>query len=310
MKMRILYTLAAVLLLNIGNAQQTQLSSLYFNNQILVNPAETGYNDITEIGLSYRKQWSGITGTPSTSWLSGHTALNDRMGLGGVVLFDDMSFIQTIDVKLNYAYHLRLARDLKLSFGLGAGVQQSSIDYSAIIADDYSDEILASADVSGLVFDAQFGGLITFQELKIGFNIPQLMQPRFEQSSSTFETNYDLRSHLNLYLNYKFEINKSISLLPTLFYRKTDASGQMDIFANTLINDNLMLGVGYRGDVGLLANVGFNIKNKFQINYAYDFGQSGFGNGTGGSHEVMLKLKINKKAEEPNEEEEKENLGE
>lgn len=284
--------------------QQTKLSSLYGYNPIILNPAEAGYNNVTDVSLSFRKQWTGVSGTPTTSWISGHTALNPKMGLGGVIIYDEMSFIKNIDVKLNYAYHLKLAKDFKLSFGVGAGMQQSSIDYSSVMADDYSDEILTSGNVSGVMFDAQFGALITFKEFKLGVSTPQLLQPRINANTTSFETNYDLQSHLNIYVGYEGDVNESIKAIPMIAYRRSSASNQIDLLANFLINKTLILGLGYREGVGVLANVGAKIKDKFQVNYNYDFGKAGFGSGTGGSHEIMLKMVLkNKERQAPEEEE-------
>ena len=128
--------------------------------------------------------------------------------------------------------------------------------------------------------------------------VPQLLQPRMEVPTPSFETNYDLRSHLNIYLSYDSEINESIQAMPTVFYRRTNASSQIDVFANFMFNKTLILGLGYREGVGILANVGARINNKFQINYSYDFGKSGFAASTGGSHEVMLKMILQKKEKE------------
>lgn len=297
MKM-IRYTLAlliASLATSVTNAQQTQLSSLFPYNKVIVNPAEAGYNNLTDISLSFRKQWTGITGTPTTSWITGHTALNEKMGLGGVVIYDEMDFIKNIDAKLSYAYHLKLAKDFKLSFGLGIGIQQSTISTESVIADDYTDEILANGNTSGVLFDAQFGTLISYKDFRLGVNAPQLLQPRLTVPTPSFETTYDLRSHLNVYLCYDSKINEQIKAIPTVFYRRSNASSQFDVFANFEFNKTLILGLGFREGVGVLANVGAKIKDKFQINYAYDFGKSGIGSNTGGSHEVMLKLIMNKK---------------
>ena len=70
------------------------------------------------------------------------------------------------------------------------------------------------------------------------------------------------------------------------------------MFANFEFNKTLILGLGYREGVGVLANVGAKIKDKFQVNYAYDFGRAGFGSGTGGSHEISLRMLLKKKEKE------------
>lgn len=290
--------LCSLAICNLLSAQQTQLSSLFTYNPVLVNAAETGYNNVTDVSLSFRKQWTGISGTPTTSWISGQTALNEKMGLGGILIYDEMAFIKNLNARLNYAYHLKLAKDFKLSFGLGLSLQQSTITTDGIVADDYSDEVLMAGNTSGILFDAEFGTVITFKDLRLGLNTPQLLQPRITVPTSSFETTYDLRSHLNVYLAYDYKFNEQVKATPMLFYRRSNASSQFDFFANFEFNKSLILGLGYREGVGVLANVGMRIKNKFQINYAYDFGKSGFGSNAGGSHEIMLKLILNKKEKE------------
>ncbi len=83
-KYKYLLLVLAVFTIGISNAQQTQLSSLYTYNPILVNPAESGYKSVTDITVNYRKQWLNYVGAPSTAFVSGHTALNKKMGIGGV----------------------------------------------------------------------------------------------------------------------------------------------------------------------------------------------------------------------------------
>jgi type IX secretion system PorP/SprF family membrane protein len=290
-----LIVVSSILFSGILNAQQTQVSSLYNYNPILINPAETGYNKTTDIGLNYRRQWTNYTGAPSTGWLAGHTNLNEKMGIGGVVLYDEMAFIKNIDAKLYYAYHLKLAADFKLSFGLGLGIIQNSINFSDIKADDYTDEIISGGNVSGTMFDATFGTVINFKDFKLGVSLPQLLQGKVAIPSSNIEANYNLKSHLNVNASYDFEINNHVTFLPSVMYRRSKASSQFDVFTNFMFNKQIFLGIGYRQGVGIMANVGMKLKEKIQLNYLYEFGKSGFASSTSGTHEIMLRYVIGKK---------------
>jgi type IX secretion system PorP/SprF family membrane protein len=289
-----LLVVTGILISGIVNAQQTQLSSLYNYNPILVNPAESGYNRATDVGLNYRKQWTNYIGAPTTAWVSGHTNLGGKMGIGGVVLYDKLAFITNIDAKLTYAYHLKLAADFKLSFGIGLGIIQSSLDFSDIKADDYSDEIISGGNVSGTMFDANFGTVITFKDLKLGISLPQILQGSTEIPSTNIQTSYNLKSHLNVYANYDYEINNSVTFIPTVMYRRSKASSQFDVLANFMFNKQVFLGIGWRQDVGIIANVGIKLKEKIQLNYAYEFGKKGFASSTNGTHEIMLRYVLGK----------------
>jgi type IX secretion system PorP/SprF family membrane protein len=291
-----LIVLSGILFSGVLSAQQTQISSLYNYNPILVNPAETGYENTTDIGLNFRKQWTGYSGAPSTGWIAGHTNLKEKMGIGGVVLYDEMAFVKNIDAKLYYAYHLKLAADFKLSFGLGLGIIQNSLDFSDIKADDYTDEIITGGQVSGTMFDATFGTVINFKEFKLGVSLPQLLQGKVAIPTSNVEANYNLKSHLNVVGSYEYEINNQITFLPTVMYRRSKASSQFDVFANFMFNKHVFLGLGARQGVGVIANFGIKLKEKIQLNYAYEFGKSGFASSTNGTHEIMLRYVLGKKS--------------
>ena len=278
------------------NAQQTQLSTLYTYNPIMVNPAETGYNNTTDIGLNYRKQWTGYTGAPSTGWITGHTNLGEKMGIGGVVIYDELAFMKNIDAKLHYAYHLKLAKDFKLSFGLGLGIIQNSLNFSGIKADDYTDEIISGGNVSGTMFDANFGTVVNFKDIKLGISLPQILQSKVAIPTTNIQADYNLKSHLNVYASYDYEMNASATLIPTTTYRRSNASSQFDVFANFLLNKQIMLGLGYRQQVGLIFNAGLIVKEKIHLNYAYELGKQNMASGTGGTHEIMLRYVIAKKS--------------
>lgn len=291
---KLLIILSGILFSVTVNAQQTQVSSLYNFNPILVNPAETGYKKTTDIGINYRKQWTSYTGAPSTGWIAGHTNIKEKMGMGAVVLYDEMAFIKNIDAKLYYAYHLKLAADFKLSFGLGLGIIQNSIDFSDIKADDYTDEIITGGTVSGTMFDATFGTVINFKEFKLGISLPQLLQGKVAIPTNNLEANYNLKSHLNIYGSYDYEINDQVNFLPTVMYRRSNASSQFDIFANLMFNKQIFLGFGVRQQVGLILTAGVKLKEKIQLNYAYEVGKNGFASNTSGTHEIMLRYVIGK----------------
>jgi len=57
-------------------AQQTFRLSQYMQHNYVFNPAAAGMNDLSSIGVTYKKMWEGIEGGPQTTLLFGDTYLN------------------------------------------------------------------------------------------------------------------------------------------------------------------------------------------------------------------------------------------
>ena len=73
-------------------AQQALQFSQYFSNQLVLNPAYAGADNSLSLTAVHRNQWSGVTGAPKTSTLSGHTVFkNARTGLGAILLLDEIN---------------------------------------------------------------------------------------------------------------------------------------------------------------------------------------------------------------------------
>ena len=51
-------------------AQQKPYYTQYILNNYILNPALSGIENYTDVKLSYRSQWAGINGAPTTMYLS------------------------------------------------------------------------------------------------------------------------------------------------------------------------------------------------------------------------------------------------
>src|SRR5687768_11197562 len=93
-------------LVSVANAQQLQTSSMYDMQGILHNPSVTGVQDNNMIGVSYRTQWSGISGSPKTATVFGSFKLpKQNMGLGGYVYNDRTGPTSRTGLVLSVAKH-------------------------------------------------------------------------------------------------------------------------------------------------------------------------------------------------------------
>ena len=98
-------TLAFAALLSVGlHAQHTPLTTQYLFNGLLINPAYAGSRDALTANLTYRQQWVGFEGAPTTQILSVHSPVNGKhIGLGLMVYNDRIGVSRETGVMTNYA---------------------------------------------------------------------------------------------------------------------------------------------------------------------------------------------------------------
>src|SRR5688572_90326 len=103
-------------------AQQDPLYSQYINNPFVLNPAYAGMTNNLNTSVSYREQWTGLEGNPTTLNANGDVSLSgNRMGAGLMIVSDKIGSTSVNEFYGSYAYRIRLVRNTTLSFGLQAG---------------------------------------------------------------------------------------------------------------------------------------------------------------------------------------------
>ncbi len=82
-------------------AQQDPLLSQYQFNQLPINPAYAGVNDVASFDLQYRSQWGGVEGAPTTILLSGNSSFfQNQVGLGFSLVHDQVGINTNTNLNL------------------------------------------------------------------------------------------------------------------------------------------------------------------------------------------------------------------
>jgi type IX secretion system PorP/SprF family membrane protein len=275
---------------NKTQAQQQTRYSQFMWNEFAINPAFTGGLNYNPIQLSYRKQWQGFNGSPETFTFGGHSAINSKMGLGGMIFKDNMGgAISQTGLMLNYAYHLKLNEESRLSFGVGAIVNQFSFNNTKINPMDVTDPSFQGGLQKSTNLDASFGLLYKYKEkLKIGFSSLQLIQSKLKNLNTVPGSDSRLIRHYNLQLAYKFLVNEKFTIEPSILLKATEVSPiQMDVNLKSWYNNTIMVGLSYRYQDAVVALVGMKYKKMF-IGYSYDLNTSIIKTYNTGSHEIVL----------------------
>src|SRR5690606_18178199 len=156
---------AAMLMLGTGtvaHAQQNIQFTQYIFNSMSVNPGYTGYKEEWFGQLGLRSQWVGLDGAPQTGVLSVDGVVdpvNRRHGVGLQLTADKLGPQSASSAYLNYAFRLRLNDEdtQRLSFGVGAGVTQYSLNGAMLQPNDGMDAVLPPGRINNFIPDVRFG---------------------------------------------------------------------------------------------------------------------------------------------------------
>lgn len=295
MKKNILFAsiLSVLTLSSVG--QQLPISSLYQQNRVLFNPANSGDQDGPVLQLNHKQLLMGIKGAPNNQFLTLQTALNDYMGISGVIKNTNSEIIQQTSASLNYSYAVDVALDHRLSFGLGATYYQNSLDLSNVVVQDPTELNLFNANLNGSSANFDFGIRYNWDALEIGISANQLLANRLNGFSPSDNRFNQFRTHYNFLGSYDYEVNSDFTLTPIVLVRYIDQVGMLNDYMIGLNYRDLVWGnLGYRDESNFIVTVGTWITNQLALNYAYNYSTTMIALESFGTHEVSLNFKLKK----------------
>lgn len=327
MKRLILITAIGCFISVTGLAQAKPYYTQYILNNYILNPAITGIENYTDVKLSYRNQWAGITGAPVTSYLSIQGPLGKRdfrtsvtsyqmpgenpagpkawdeyavsqshHGIGLNVINDKAGYINRWSIAASYAYHKPLTVRTSIAAGLNAGVTSVNIDKSKIVwgnLDPNDDAIgINNGEIKKLKPELGVGLWLYSARYFLGVSALNIIPGK-----TKFVTNdkYGTYYSINYFgtAGYKFAMTDQITVLPSVMVQYWQPQ-LTSIHANVKLQyeDFLWIGGSYRfADLvgGYSGMIGVNISHTFNISYAYEHATtSRLQTFTKGTHEVML----------------------
>lgn len=290
MKRLIIITIMLILGFENSNAQQLPQFTQYMYNTIAINPAYAGSRGALSIVGLNRNQWGGFDGGPQTQTLSIHSPLrNEKVGLGLSLINDKSGFENFTYVYADFSYTIKANEDLKISFGLKAGMTYYKLaeelyNLTEVSQDSYFDERLNR-------WNSNLGAGILVHSNKWYFG---LSVPKFINHDLNNLTEYAALETVHYYGigGYVFDLNKNLKLKPSFMVKYTKgAAFSTDLTANLLFDEKFWLGGSYRinGEQRALgALVDFQVSEQFRIGYTYEIPTGEIRPYTSGSHEILL----------------------
>ncbi len=284
----------SLLFTGVSVGQHSPLTSQYMFNGLLINPAYAGSRDALAVNLTYRHQWVGFDGAPTTQLVSVHSPIKARkIGLGIQVYNDRIGVSRETGVMTNYAYRIPFQKG-KLQFGLGAGISSLQADWTQVALQDRSD-VVFSTNSRGTIRPNFSGGVFYYKKAYyVGASMPFMLAHTYDPANSTWGLATRKEQYQPMVTGgYVIKLNKTFKLKPSTLVRYQVASGvQADINANLIINDKIWAGVSYRSEDAIVGMFEVLPTPQWRLGYAYDMGISKLTPYNSGTHELMLQYEF------------------
>ena len=259
-------------------AQQTPLFADYYYNQVLINPAHSGYYQDTEATISNFGFSEQVDGSPRTfSGVISTNFLDNTIGLSGGVINDEIGVTSATTIFASYAYkiifdhHYNRARwwDYNpnvLSFGLTTGLLLFDENLSALgIADDPEFQ----NNVSVTVPTFAFGALFNHDNLYVGFSVQNL----FSDSIASSDQNINIDTPFYLYGGYNWYLNRfeEFRFQPSILTKYVSgAPAQVDFNFSVNYKNSIEIGAGYRSSSSFSGLIGLHFLKNWRFAYSYN----------------------------------------
>lgn len=269
-------------------AQTDPLYAQYLNNTLLINPAYTGLNNHFTASATFRKQWAGFDGSPTTLNVNGHTSLFDnKMGVGLIVLKDQIGANSNTEVHATYAYKIDL-EEKYFSFGLQAGMVNFRSDNGDLNPFDTSDPVFAeSMNTTKANFGA--GAIFHSDRYFIGMSMPRMLKSKSPYSDTTNLYN----RHVYIMGAYTIFLNEHIRFKPSVLFKGVKgAKLSADLNMSVNLNEKYTAGIFTRNfnTYGLLAQM--KIGNMYRFGYTFEVPTNNSVGARFTTHEFMFGINL------------------
>lgn len=267
-------------------SQSEATYSQYMFNGLAINPAYAGSHESLDLSVLSRFQSVGLEGAPRTQTFTGHTAiLSRRIGLGFLVINDEIGVTQQTGFYFSYAYKIRFKRST-LSLGLQGGGTMVDARYSKLLIRQPGDPLLGD-DIKG--FKPNFGTGIYYSSefFYAGISMPQMIDAGVE--------NFTQLQPIIVSSGIVFTLNPVLKLKPNILFRVIDQQPvEFNYNMNLLIHEVVWIGASYRPSNTANFILELQLTDNLRFGYAYDFGINDLSQANSGSHEFLLNFQLRK----------------
>lgn len=296
MKKISLILLAIWLSISILYGQETTAAQLnYYNQELFINPAFAGSQDVFSSTIGLQRQWADIKGAPNKQRLQAHSSfINNKLGLGINMQHDAHDVSHTFNLSTNYAYRIKMSNGT-LALGLQLGFATFQASYSELYTP--VEDPLFSENVRLMWgFSCGIGAYYNTNKYYIGLSAPYLVDNSVKEGGRSLVNRVDF-DKIPFYLaaGYVLPLNEAFNLKPSLLlgyskYNNFSYNANLTLF----YRDKYWVGALARKQSELGATFGLNILDYMNFSYAFTvaYGNSFKDTNRGVIHEISLNVLI------------------
>ncbi len=284
--------IAAIVWSNTILAQQQGLYSQYMFNLFAINPAWAGEADALATSLTYRAQWVGFEGNPTTQLLSIHSPLpNKNMAVGLNIQNDEIGARKAPSIAAAYSYKARLSTNRHLSFGLQAGIINYQYRWQDLQYRQRTDPVSFTTDGNKWIPSFDAGAMYIGPNSYIGLSATSINNSSIIASSAS---DARLRTFFNLVAARIWRLSDDWALKPGFLLRKSlESPYQADLNLSTRFRDLFWLTATYRSDFGAVFSTHIFVNRYFHFGYSYDLPLNDLLSQQSGTHELFIGYDFN-----------------
>jgi type IX secretion system PorP/SprF family membrane protein len=269
----------------LASGQQDAMFTKYMFNSLYFNPAYAGSQGNWDMNASFRRQWLGIEGSPSTILISGEGALpRNNIGLGLTLLHDQIGIERRTDVSTNYSYIMDLGSG-RLLAGIKAGLAMYRLDFTDLQVDPGDPYYAQNVSPANLYFGA---GLMYQTDLFfIGVASPNIAA--VDLNANDLFPSF-VKTHFYAHAGAWIPMGESgMQFRPSFMVSFQEAAPiQAHLNAGFLFNEYFGAGLSYRTGDALNASVTIYPTEQLRVGLGYDFTLSGLQDISGSTFEIMV----------------------
>jgi type IX secretion system PorP/SprF family membrane protein len=250
--------------------QQSYSFTQYMDNLTPFNPAYSLINNVGEVNTDGRKQWAGITGSPTALLFDANVPFQDVNAAAGLTVTNDAIAIeQETQINAYFAKAIQLGPEDYLAVSLNAGLRNYVADYSTLASDDPS----FKNDIRETKPNVGFGIMYYTDGFYLGFSLPELTinslgTASVQSSNNNFANQYYFSGAFITSLDQDIKLKGA-----TLVSLSNGTPATADFSAIIYLKDEVGIGFDYRTNKQLAGIITINI-NSFHIGYSYQVGLS------------------------------------
>ena len=309
-------------------AQQRPHYTQYILNQYILNPALTGIENYTDIKVSHRIQWQGLSGAPVTTYFSVHAPLGKKdyktnatsfgidgenprgkqyyldyeasaphHGIGFQLVNDKAGPFNTLTAYGTYAYHIGLSPRTNLAAGFGLGLNRVNLNTDKLYFGNgvtVDPAVQGSGILGRMKFDLNAGLWLYSANYFAGLSVQQVVPQQLEFADNVVRQARGRKvPHFFATTGFRMMLSEDINMIPSVMVKYVNATPlQADLNLKFQYRDLLWAGGSYRSQYGFAAMAGIRALNAVMISYSYDYTTTRLNQVSNGSHEIILGFMI------------------